>query len=97
MMIKEGKKTFMGHLNSSGSPGQVAQLVSVVPMCRGCEFEPWLGHVQKSTSECMDRWSDRLMFLSFSQNQSINSSGNEKAKANRSCCYLNVSAEVGNW
>lgn len=97
MMTKEGKKIFMGHLNSSGSPDQVAQLVSVVPMCQICESGPRLGHVQKSTSDCMDRWSDRSMFLSLSKsiNQSINSSGNGKAKASRSCCYLKGSAEVG--
>ena len=36
------------------SPGGVAQLVSVVPICQGCRFDPWSGHIQQSTNECIN-------------------------------------------
>lgn len=27
---------------------------SVVLMLQGCEFDPWLGHIQESTHECLN-------------------------------------------
>ena len=30
---------------------------------QGCGFNPWSGHVQESTSECINKWNDISMFL----------------------------------
>ena len=35
-------------------------------MCQGCGFDHRSGHIQKSTSECINKWNNKSMFLSLS-------------------------------
>lgn len=54
------------HLKRSLLPWPVSSVVwSIVPMRQGRGFSPWLGHVQESTSKCMDEWNNKSMFLSL--------------------------------
>ena len=48
------------------SPGQVTQLVkSIHPICQGCRFDSWSGHMEESISECINKWNNKSMFLSL--------------------------------
>ena len=47
-------------------PGRVLQLVSVVTICQVTGLLPGLGHVQEATSECINGWNNKSMFLSLS-------------------------------
>ena len=38
---------------------------SIIPICQGWGFNPWLGHIQESTNECMNKWNNKLISLSF--------------------------------
>ena len=39
---------------------------NVIPIHQGCEFIPRSGHIQESTNECINKWNNKSMFLSFS-------------------------------
>ena len=39
---------------------------SDVPIRQGCVFDPWSGHIQESTSEYVDKSSNKSMSLSLS-------------------------------
>ena len=44
---------------------------SVIPTGQGGSFDPRLGYIQISTNECINKWNNKLISLSLS-NQSIN-------------------------
>ena len=49
---------------SRTGPDQVAQLISVVWICQGHGFDLWSGHIQEATTDCINKWNNKLMSLS---------------------------------
>ena len=39
---------------------------NVILMRQGCGFDPWSGHIQESTNECVYEWNNKSMSLSLS-------------------------------
>ena len=54
-------------------PGQVVVGLNIIPICQGCRFDPRSGYMQESTNECINKWDNNLMFLSFLSSCSLKS------------------------
>ena len=38
---------------------------SIVPIQHGCGFDPWSGHIEETTGECICKWNNKLISLSL--------------------------------
>ena len=51
--------------NSTTGLGWVTQLVRAWSSTQRLRLDPWSGHMQASTNECIDKWKTKSMFLSL--------------------------------
>ena len=38
---------------------------SIILMHQSCRFNPWSGHLEESTNECISKWNNTLIFLTL--------------------------------
>ena len=39
---------------------------SIIPLCQGCGFDLWPGHIQEAMNECISKWHNKSIVFSLS-------------------------------